>query len=595
MFLAQRRGQCKSQPLKRHWFIDSTPDRHHMLSTPRASRKLFVTTALPYANGKLHLGHLLEYVQADIWVRAQRMRGSSVQFVCADDAHGAPIMIAAEEAGMRPQAYVAMIAADRGRYLNGFHIRFDHWHSTHSAENIELAQEIYRRLVLSGMIESRQVEQFFDPVKGMFLPDRYVKGQCPACHAIDQYGDSCEICGSVHRPTELIEPRSVLTGARPELRRSEHLFFKLSDPRAVRFLGEWAASGALQPDMAKKASEWFDVGLADWDISRDEPYFGIPIPDAPGKFFYVWLDAPIGYLASLKNHFDKGQASDHWHLPSRTAQSFDEFLDDPKVEQVHFIGKDILYFHALFWPAMLHFSGCKTPSAVNVHGHLTVNGQKMSKTRGNGIDPLKYLDLGLDPEWMRYYMATKLNSRVEDADFNSEDFTHRVNADLVGKYVNIASRAAGFISKRFGGVLDEPDREGQALIAALQDFSGTAAEFYESREFGRCMRETMLMADRVNEYVDRHKPWELTKQEEKNAQLHRVCSTCIEAFRLLTICLKPVLPSLSARVEAFLDVGPLGFSDARSTLGAGHRISEYRHLARRVETDALKAAFDAAR
>src|SRR3569832_1482183 len=421
-------------------------------SSMPAQRKLFVTTALPYANGKFHIGHIMEYIQADIWVRHQRMHGNMVHFVGAADAHGAPIMIAAEKAGQTPQAFVAAIAAGRQQYLDGFHVRFDNWYSTDSAENTQLAQSIYRSLKANGLIAARTIEQFYDPVKGMFLPDRYNKGECPNCHAKDQYGDSCEVCGSVYAPTDLIEPYSALSGAKPELRASEHFFFTLSEPKVVDFLKAWtqgrdAVTGAprLQPEMAKKAGEWFEAGMADWDISRDAPYFGIEIPDAPGKYFYVWLDAPIGYLASLKNHFDKGQAKNHWHEPSRTDASFTQFMQDPQVEQVHFIGKDIVYFHTLFWPAMLHFSGRKAPSQVNVHGFITVSGEKMSKSRGTGIDPLKYLSLGMNPEWLRYYIAAKLNGKVEDVDFNPDDFVARVNADLIGKYVNIASRAVKFI------------------------------------------------------------------------------------------------------------------------------------------------------
>lgn len=557
-------------------------------------RKLFVTTALPYANGKLHLGHLLEYIQADVWVRAQRMLGHSVQFVCADDAHGAPIMVAAEAAAMSPEAYVQSVTADRSQYFDGFFIRFDHWHSTHSPENAELAQEIFRTLRGKGWIVSRDIEQYFDPVKAMFLPDRYIKGECPQCHAKDQYGDACEVCGAVYQATELIGPRSALTGTVPVLRTSEHFFFKLSDRQASSFLQEWVASGALPSDMEKKTSEWFAKGLADWDVSRDAPYFGIPIPDAPDKFFYVWLDAPIGYLASLKNHFDKGQAKRHWHLPSRTEQSFDDFVSDPEVEQVHFIGKDIVYFHALFWPAVLHFSGRKTPHAIHVHGHLTVNGEKMSKSRGNGINPLKYLSLGMNPEWMRYYLASKLNARVEDADFNPQDFSQRVNADLVGKFINIASRTARFISESFDGVLASVDGDGAVLVDALQRFTVTAYELFDQREFSKCLREVMQQADRVNAYVNDRAPWALKKQGDKQEELHRVCSASLEAFRLLTICLKPILPALAENIERFLQVEPLVAEDAQRLMGPGHRIGAYRHLIARVDPKAIDAAFDCA-
>lgn len=557
-----------------------------------SQRKLFVTTALPYANGKFHVGHIMEYIQADIWVRFQRMQGHMVHFVGADDAHGAPIMIAAEKAGKTPQEFVGEIAAGRKEYLDGFHIRFDNWHSTDSTENTELAQGIYRKLKAGGMIATRTIEQFYDPVKGMFLPDRYIKGECPVCHAKDQYGDACEVCSSVYSPTELINPYSTLTGATPELRSSEHFFFKLSDPKVVDFLKTWTQDGKLQPEMARKAGEWFEAGMADWDISREAPYFGIEIPDAPGKYFYVWLDAPVGYLASLKNHFDKGQAANHWHEPSRTLLSFDDFVADPAVEQVHFIGKDIVYFHTLFWPAMLQFSGRKTPSQVNVHGFITVSGEKMSKSRGTGIDPLKYLSIGMNPEWLRYYIAAKLNAKVEDVDFNPDDFMARVNADLIGKYINIASRAAGFITKRFGGKLGAISADGAALLSALQSASTQMQALYDGRDYARALREIMLLADKVNEYVDQNKPWELAKKEGMDARLHDVCTTCIEAFRLLTIYLKPVLPTLAAQVEAFLGTAPLLSADAATLLGSGHAINDYKHLMQRVDTKQLDQLFE---
>lgn len=557
-----------------------------------SQRKLFVTTALPYANGKFHVGHIMEYIQADIWVRFQRMQGHMVHFVGADDAHGAPIMIAAEKAGKTPQEFVGEIAAGRKEYLDGFHIRFDNWHSTDSTENTELAQGIYRKLKAGGMIATRTIEQFYDPVKGMFLPDRYIKGECPVCHAKDQYGDACEVCSSVYSPTELINPYSTLTGATPELRSSEHFFFKLSDPKVVDFLETWTQDGKLQPEMARKAGEWFEAGMADWDISREAPYFGIEIPDAPGKYFYVWLDAPVGYLASLKNHFDKGQSANHWHEPSRTLLSFDDFVADPAVEQVHFIGKDIVYFHTLFWPAMLQFSGRKTPSQVNVHGFITVSGEKMSKSRGTGIDPLKYLSIGMNPEWLRYYIAAKLNAKVEDVDFNPDDFMARVNADLIGKYINIASRAAGFITKRFGGKLGAISADGAALLSALQSASTQMQALYDGRDYARALREIMLLADKVNEYVDQNKPWELAKKEGMDARLHDVCTTCIEAFRLLTIYLKPVLPTLAAQVEAFLGTAPLLSADAATLLGSGHAINDYKHLMQRVDAKQLDQLFE---
>ncbi len=551
------------------------------------SRKLFVTTALPYANAPFHVGHMMEYIQADIWVRFQRMQGHEVHFVGADDAHGAPIMIAAEKAGKTPQQFVAEIAAGRKQYLDGFHIGFDNWHSTDGPENHALAREIYLALRREGLITVRAIEQFFDPVKGMFLPDRYIKGECPKCGAKDQYGDSCEVCGAVYAPTDLKNPFSTLTGATPVMKSSEHYFFQLSSQRCIDFLKAWTTEpGRLQPEVLNKIKEWFEVdehghgGLSDWDISRDAPYFGIEIPDAPGKYFYVWLDAPIGYLASLKNYFD------------RTGRDFDAFMADPAVEQVHFIGKDITYFHTLFWPAMLHFSGRKVPDKVNVHGFITVSGEKMSKSRGTGISPLAYLELGMNAEWLRYYIAAKLNARNEDIDFNPDDFIARVNSDLVGKYVNIASRAAGFIAKRFDGMLSaDVGVEGRALLDALRAGGEPIGRLYEEREFGKALRDVMLLADRVNEYVDQHKPWELAKHADRAAVLHDVCTVCIEAFRVLTVYLKPVLPALAAQVEAFLRIEPLAFDDAQRALGA-HRIGAYQHLMQRVDPKLLDALFE---
>ena len=559
-------------------------------------RQLFVTTALPYANGHFHIGHIMEYIQADIWVRFQRMQGSQVHFVGADDAHGAPIMIAAQKVGKTPQQFVADIAAGRKPYLDGFHISFDHWSSTDSPENHELAQAIYRELKAQGLIAVRPVQQFFDPEKGMFLADRFIKGECPKCGAKDQYGDSCEVCGAVYAPTELKSPYSALSGATPVLKTSDHYFFKLSDPRCLDFLQAWTQDGKLQAGVAKKIKEWFtkdengEGGLGDWDISRDAPYFGIEIPDAPGKYFYVWLDAPIGYLASLKSYFAAGGPKAKYG----EARSFDEFMADPQVEQVHFIGKDITYFHTLFWPAMLQFSGRKLPNQVNVHGFMTVNnGEKMSKSRGTGLDPLKYLSLGMNAEWLRYYIAAKLNANVEDIDFNKDDFMARVNSDLVGKYVNIASRSAGFLAKRFGGQLAASvGDEGRQLLAALQAGRPVITELYEARELGKVLREIMLLADRVNEYVDANKPWELAKQEGLEARLQEVCTVCIEAFRLLSLYLKPVLPSVVAQVEAFLNVAPMSFADADTLMGA-HTIGVYQHLMQRVDVKMLDALFEA--
>ena len=564
-------------------------------------RKLFVTTALPYANGNFHIGHIMEYIQADIWVRYQRMCGHAVNFVCADDAHGAPIMIAAQKKGVTPQAFVAEIAAGRKPYLDGFHISFDNWHSTDAPENHALAQQIYRDLrdrADGSLIKRQSVEQFFDPEKNMFLPDRFIKGTCPKCGTKDQYGDNCENCGAVYAPTDLKNPYSALSGATPVLKSSEHFFFTLSDPRCVEFLQNWTqgvgedGKPRLQPEVANKVKEWFSVrtnqdgstseGLGDWDISRDAPYFGIEIPDAPGKYFYVWLDAPIGYLASLKNLLEK------------RGENYDAYMANPQLEQYHFIGKDIITFHTLFWPAILKFSGRKTPTNVFVHGFLTVNnGEKMSKSRGTGLDPLKYLSLGMNPEWLRYYLAAKLNDRNEDIDFNAEDFQLRVNSDLVGKFINIASRSAGFIAKRFGGALGALAGSGADLVNAMQAKVPEIAQLYEAREFGKAQREIMLMADKVNEYVDLNKPWELAKLAGQDARLQEACTTCIEAFRLLTVCIKPVLPALAAQVETFLRVGEFTFTDGAKLLGAGHVIGDYKHLMQRVDPQQLEALFEA--
>jgi methionyl-tRNA synthetase len=570
-----------------------------MTSKPR---QLFVTTALPYANGNFHIGHIMEYIQADIWVRFQRMQGHQVNFVGADDTHGAPIMIAAEKAGKTPEQFVADIAAGRKQYLDGFHISFDNWHSTHSPENTELAQQIYRALrdipesEGGSLIEVRSIEQFFDPAKNMFLPDRYIKGECPKCHTKDQYGDNCENCGAVYAPTDLINPYSALSGAKPELRHSEHYFFKLSDPRCVEFLEEWTQDGKLQPEVANKIKEWFTVrtnpdgstseGLGDWDISRDAPYFGIEIPDAPGKYFYVWLDAPVGYLASLKNWFDKGGPK----AKHGDARSFDEYIAAPGTEQYHFIGKDIVTFHTLFWPAMLKFSGRKTPSNVFVHGFLTMNnGEKMSKSRGTGLDPLKYLSLGMNPEWLRYYLAAKLSARNEDIDFNAEDFMLRVNSDLIGKFVNIASRAAGFLTKRFDGKLTEDfGAQGSSLIADIRRAADDLAQCYEAREFGRATREIMLLADKVNAYVDQHKPWDLAKDAANNEALHQVCSTLVNAFDALSRYLAPVLPGLAHAVQNFLGRSMTVWRLDGNVL----TIQPYQHLMQRVTPEQLEALFE---
>ena len=545
-----------------------------------------MTTALPYANAPFHIGHIMEYIQADIWVRFQRMRGHAVHFMGADDAHGAPIMLAAEKAGKSPEAFVSEIARDRQKYLDGFHISYDNWHSTHSPENTALSQDLFRRLKAAGLVYSKPVEQFYDPVKRMFLADRYIKGECPNCGAKDQYGDACENCSTVYSATELKNPYSALSGARPVLKSSEHFFFRLSDARCRAFLRRWLETpGRLQPQVVNKAKEWLDgegdKALSDWDISRDPPYFGIRVPDiAEEKYLYVWLDAPIGYFASLKNYCD------------RKGLDFDAFVKPGGAsEMVHFIGKDIIYFHTLFWPAMLEFSGYKPPDHVYVHGFITVSGDKMSKSRGTGISPLRYLELGMNPEWLRYYIAARLNANVEDFDFNPDDFTARVNSDLVGKYVNIASRCAVFIDRKFGGVLCKSTG---SLLPEFQQKAGEISALYEEREFGKALREAMRLADLANQYVDERKPWELSKKPGREAELHEVCSTALNLFRLLTIYLKPVLPQLAAQAERFLKVTPLQWHEARELLREGHGIDEYRHLLGRVEQKQLDQLFDIA-
>jgi methionyl-tRNA synthetase len=561
------------------------------------SRTLFVTTALPYANGSFHIGHIMEYIQADIWVRAMRMAGHTVHFVGADDAHGAPIMLKAEKEGITPQQLVARYAAERPQYLNGFHVKFDHWHSTDTPENVELSQDIYRALKAQDLIATRDIEQFYDPVKGMYLADRYIKGECPKCHAKDQYGDSCEVCGAAYAPTDLINPYSALTGATPVLKSSEHFFFKLSDPRCVAFLREWTAGGNaqgtphLQSEMLGKTREWVgaeggESTLGDWDISREAPYFGIEIPDAPGKYFYVWLDAPVGYLASLKAYC------------ALKGLDFDALLDpDGKTEQVHFIGKDIIYFHALFWPAMLKFAGRKTPDAINVHGFITVSGEKMSKSRGTGISPLRYLEIGMNAEWLRYYLAAKLNARVEDLDFNPEDFIARVNSDLVGKYINIASRAANFITKYFDGALAYQG-DTAALSAEYAAAAEAARAAFEAREYNRAIREIMAIADRINQAFDAAQPWVLAKDyanadAARKAQLQDVCSRALAGFKALTVMLAPVLPELSHRVarELFGNAADFVWADAGKL---PQSVAPFKHLMQRVEPKMLDDLFEPA-
>jgi methionyl-tRNA synthetase len=555
------------------------------------TRKIFVTSALPYANGPFHIGHIMEYVQADIWVRFQRMQGHELHFVCADDAHGAPIMLKAEAEGVTPQELVARIGADRARYLEGFHLSFDHWYSTESPENTALSQEIYARLKAAGLIYRKSVEQFFDPVKGMFLADRYIKGECPNCHSPEQYGDACEVCGSVYAPTDLIKPYSTLSGATPVLKSSEHLFFRLSDARCIGFLEEWlAAPQRLQPQVVNKAREWLDGtgehALADWDISRDAPYFGIPIPDAPGKYFYVWLDAPVGYLAALKHYFDSG-------LPRTRGErrSFEEFLAAPDTEQIHFIGKDIIYFHTLFWPAMLKFAGSpfRVPDHVYVHGFITVSGEKMSKSRGTGLSPLRYLEIGMNAEWLRYYLAAKLNGRVEDLDFNPEDFVARVNSDLVGKYVNIASRAANFLTRHFEGRLGYAG-DPAPLVAEARALAAAVAQSYAEREYGRAVRDVMAFADRINHDYDARQPWVLAKDATRAAELQDACSRALYGFKVLSVLLAPILPAVAARVarELFGLDAAFTWSDVEVPPAS---IRPYRHLMTRVDPKQLDALF----
>lgn len=542
------------------------------------TRKILVTSALPYANGSIHLGHMVEHIQTDVWVRFQKLRGHECHYCCADDTHGTPVMLAAQKQGIAPEDMIAKVREEHLADFTGFFIGYDNYYSTHSPENKQFSQDIYRALKAGGKIESRVIEQLFDSEKQMFLPDRFVKGECPKCHAQDQYGDNCEVCGTTYSPTELINPYSAVSGVKPELRESEHFFFKLGE--CADFLKAWTSGNNphdgkphLQAEALNKMKEWLGEGeettLSDWDISRDAPYFGFEIPDAPGKYFYVWLDAPVGYMASFKN------------LCGRIGIDFDEYFKaGSQTEMYHFIGKDILYFHALFWPAMLHFSGHRAPTGVYAHGFLTVDGQKMSKSRGTFITAKSYLEQGLNPEWMRYYIAAKLNSKIEDIDLNLQDFISRVNSDLVGKYVNIAARASGFIAKRFEGRLK--DVADSALLAKLTAQSEAIAECYESREYAKALRDIMALADAVNEYVDANKPWELAKQEGQDERLHEVCSELINAFTILTAYLAPVLPQTAANAARFLNLDAITWANTRVTLGE-HTINKYEHLMQRVE------------
>ena len=557
------------------------------------SRKIFATTALPYANGPLHIGHIVDQLYGDIWARFQRMQGHEVHFVCAADTHGAPIMLRAEAEGITPEALIARVGAQHDADWQAFLMSYDHWHSTHSPENVALSQDIYKKLKAAKLIVSKEIEQFFDPVKAMFLPDRYIKGECPKCASKDQYGDSCENCGAVYAPTDLKNPYSTLTGAKPVLKKSEHFFFKLSDKKCVQFLQEWTRQTPLQSEVVNKLAEWLgddkETGgkkINDWDISRDAPYFGIEIPDEPGKYFYVWLDAPVGYLASLKAYFESGKAKTNGEK-----RSFDDFMADDEVEQYHFIGKDIVYFHTLFWPAMLKFSGRKVPNNVFVHGFITFNSEKMSKSRGTGVSPQRYIKLGLNPEWMRYYIAAKLNAKVEDLDFNPDDFIARINSDLIGKYVNIASRAAGFISKKFDGKLGKP----QLPKEIAKEFAGASDEisgYYDGREYGKAIRKIMALADLANQYVDANKPWELAKQEGREAELLTVCSTAVAMFRDLTVYLAPVLPQLAKTAGETFNFDAFDWKTASRPLKDGHAILPYTHLMARIDAKQIDALLD---
>ena len=557
------------------------------MSVSTSPRKILVTSALPYANGSIHLGHLVEYIQTDIWVRFQKMQGHTVHYVCADDTHGTPIMLRAEKEGVTPEALIDAVHKEHSADFKEFLVEFDNYYSTNAPENKELSEMIYKKLDANNKIAKKTIEQFYDPVKNMFLPDRFIKGECPKCHAKDQYGDSCEVCGATYNPTELINAYSAVSGAAPIRKETEHYFFKLSE--CEEFLKAWTRSEAikgkstLQPEAANKMGEWFASGLNDWDISRDAPYFGFEIPDAPGKYFYVWLDAPIGYMASFKK------------LCETKGLDFDEYWNkDSSTELYHFIGKDILYFHALFWPATLEYSGYRTPTQIFAHGFLTVNGEKMSKSRGTFITARSYLDHIKNPEYLRYYYAAKLNSTMEDIDLNLEDFKDRTDSDLVGKYINIASRTAGFISKRFDGKLLIPSTHPSA-VQEIKNSAKFIAECYESRDYGKALREIMRLADHANADVNEAAPWVKAKQEGDAAQidLHWDCSSALEMFRLLTLYLKPVLPLLAANVEKFLNIAPLSWDSVNDSFKSGHLINEYQHLIIRIDPKAIEAMTEA--
>ena len=577
VFSRDRRQFAKIAPLAYQRFI-------YLMAAKHNPRKILVTSALPYANGSIHLGHLVEYIQTDIWVRFQKMQGHTVHYVCADDTHGTPIMLRAEKEGITPEALIANVHKEHSADFAEFLVAFDNYYSTNAPENKELSQGIYNKLKAAGKIATKTIEQYYDPVKNMFLPDRFIKGECPKCHAKDQYGDSCEVCGATYNPTELINAYSAVSGAAPIRKETEHYFFKLSECEG--FLKEWTRSEAfdgkptLQGEAANKMGEWFESGLNDWDISRDAPYFGFEIPDAPGKYFYVWLDAPIGYMASFKK------------LCADSGLDFDEYWNkDSSTELYHFIGKDILYFHALFWPATLEFSGYRKPTKIFSHGFLTVNGEKMSKSRGTFITARSYLEHIKNPEYLRYYYAAKLNSSMEDIDLSLDDFVARVNSDLVGKFINIASRTAGFINKRFDGKLRSAANN--KVVAELKLSANTIAEAYETREYGRALREIMRLADSANGYVAEAAPWVMAKQEGQDSALQQACSDALEMFRLLTLYLKPVLPKLASDIEQFLNIAPLSWASVEDSLADNHSINAYEHLIIRIDPKLIEALTEA--
>jgi methionyl-tRNA synthetase len=550
-------------------------------------RKILVTSALPYANGSIHLGHLVEYIQTDIWVRFHKMRGRECHYVCADDTHGTPIMLRAEKEGITPKALIERVWQEHKADFDAFHVEFDNYGSTNSEETREFAEAIYRKLQAAGLIEVRSIEQYYDPIKQMFLPDRFIKGECPKCGAKDQYGDNCEVCGAAYTPAEVKNPYSAVSGAKPELRHSDHYFFRLSDPRCQAFLRTWTRSDTLQAEASNKMQEWLGAEgenkLTDWDISRDAPYFGFEIPGAPGKYFYVWLDAPVGYMGSFKQlcKEDGVDFGEYWNKDSRT-------------ELYHFIGKDILYFHALFWPAMLEHADFRTPTKLFAHGFLTVNGEKMSKSRGTFITARSYTEHVKNTEYLRYYYAAKLNGTMEDLDLNLDDFVAKVNSDLIGKYVNIASRCAGFISKRFSGKLaHHRDFEDFTIFNSLRNAAVSISAAYEQRDYGKAIREIMNLTDQVNIVVDNYKPWEIARDPAKDHELHSLCSAFINMFRLLTVYLKPVLPKLALEVESFLNIPPLNWNDAQTLLPDGHVIREYKHLMTRLDPKNIEAMVNA--